>query len=134
MKHILLPLLLPLLVVFAANARRTPGDKVGVSFDNTVYDFGTLYTNSDPVHHKFPLTVTGTTPVAIIMAKPSCGCTASEYPKQPLKPGDKASISITFNPNGQFGEINKTVRVMLKNANGKSEQLTLKIKGTVLER
>ncbi|MDE6157447.1 MAG: DUF1573 domain-containing protein [Muribaculaceae bacterium] len=112
--------------------RRVPGDKVGVVFDSLVFDFGTIHESDKAPAHDFTFTVTGSQPVAILYATPSCGCTASDFPRKPSSPGDKAAIKVSFNPKGQRGEVDKDVRVRFKNGAGKSEQLTLRIKGCVI--
>ena len=112
--------------------RRMPGDKVGVSFDTLIYDFGTVSASAPAVKHEYVFEVTGKQPVAILYATPSCGCTASDFPRKPVKPGEKGIIKVTFDPKGQKGEVEKDVRVRFKNGADKSEQLTLRIRGVVL--
>lgn len=125
-------LLVAVLAAAPAWARKIPGEKAGVSFESLVYDFGTIKENDSPVAHDFTFTVTGTQPVAILYATPSCGCTASDFPRKPVKSGESGSIHITFNPRHQQGEVNKDVRVRMKNGAGKSEQITLRITGVVI--
>ena len=129
--------LLVLCVIVAATAdmwgaRRVPGDKVGIVFDSLIYDFGTIHENDPAPRHDFTFTVTGSQPVAILYATPSCGCTASDFPRKPAAPGEKAVIKVSFTPKGQHGEVDKDVRVRFKNGAGKSEQITLRIKGCVV--
>ncbi len=120
------------LCAFDATARRVPGDKVGISFDSLIYDFGTVSATSPAVEHDYTFEVKGSQPVAILYATPSCGCTASDFPRKPTMPGEKGIIKVTFDPKGQKGEVEKDVRVRFKNGAGKSEQLTLRIKGVVI--
>ena len=115
-------------VVFAAR----PGEKVGVAVENMVYDFGTIHNDSPNVHHTFTITNNSDQAVAILSASASCGCTKPKYQKKPLKHGETGTIDVTFIPTGQKGEINKDVKVRLKNANGKSETITLRLKGAVV--
>lgn len=116
----------------SAQARRIPGQKVGASFPELVYDFGTVKSSGKAVVHEFTMEVTGTSPVAILTATASCGCTTPEYPKKPVKPGEKATVKVTFSPKGQKGELEKDVRLRLRNGDGKSEQVTLRLRGTVI--
>lgn len=132
MKKILLILLALCLCVGAAEARRNPGEKVGVEFDSLTFDFGTIKATDPSVQHDFTFKVTGNSAVAVLYASPSCGCTASEFPRKPVEAGKDGTIKVSFNPLGQKGEINKDVRVRLKNGDGKSEQLSLRIRGVVL--
>lgn len=113
-------------------ARRQRGEKAGVKFETLVFDFGTIRQSDKPVEHSYDFTVTGSSPVAVLYATPSCGCTASDIPRKPVSPGETGSIGVKFNPRHQKGEINKDVRVRLKNGAGKSEQITLRITGIVL--
>ncbi len=121
-----------LLVWAAADARRVPGDKAGVTFDNMIYDFGTVKQSDDKVTHEFVMTVTGDKPVAIISATANCGCTTPKYERKPISPGETTTITVSFVPKGQRGEIDKTVRVRLKNGTGKSETVNLRITGVVV--
>lgn len=114
-----------------ANSKR-PGDKVGVSVDTLAYDFGTIYEDSPNVRRVFTIANTGNDAVAILSAAASCGCTKPKYQKKPFKPGESSQIQVTFVPSGQSGEVNKDVKVRLKNASGKTETLNLRLKGVVL--
>lgn len=112
--------------------RRMPGEKVGVAFDSLIFDFGTVSASSAPVSHDYVFEVSGKQPVSILYATPSCGCTASDFPRKPTKPGEKGVIKVTFEPKGQKGEVEKDVRVRFRNGADKSEQLTLRIRGVVV--
>lgn len=135
MKHILklIAIVLAVALGFAtADARRIPGEKVGASVDRIIYDFGTVSETAPSVVHDFTVTNTGTSALAIIWVKPKCGCTAPEYPRKPLKPGESAKIKVTFLPSGQHGEVDKEIRVKFKNGAGTSEELSLRMTGVVL--
>ncbi len=133
MKHLRI-ILISLLAILSisAYARKVPGDKVGAKIDNIVYDFGTVRETEPGVTHEFGITNTGTSALAIIWVKPKCGCTAPEYPRKPIKPGENAKIKVTFKPAGQRGEVDKDIRVKLRNGNGKSEELSLRMTGVVI--
>ena len=57
-----------------------------------------------------------------------CGCTRPEYPQNPIAPGKKGKIKITFLPQGRPGSLNKTATVY---TNGKPGKVVLQIKGRV---
>lgn len=132
MKRILTILLLVIATLVAADARRAPGDKIGVHFDSLVYDFGTVSADSTPVHHDFEYTVTGETAVAVLSAQANCGCTKPKYERRPVAPGKTATISVSFVPTGQRGEIDKEIRVRLSAGKGKNETVTLRLRGVVI--
>ena len=134
MKHLryILIALLAMVCVSTAYARREPGEKVGAKIDSIVYDFGTVREGGERVVHEYEVSNTGPSALAIIWVKPNCGCTAPEYPRKPLKPGEKAQIKVTFNPMGQKGEVEKDIRVKVRNGDGKSEELSLRLTGVVI--
>lgn len=110
---------------------RTPGSKVGVVFDRTEADFGTVAAGA-PVHLQYVMSNNSSGAVAILSARASCGCTDPQYPRKPVMPGDSAVIRVTFNTVGQRGEIDKEVTLRLKNAANKSEKVQLVLRGVVV--
>ncbi|MDE6206593.1 MAG: DUF1573 domain-containing protein [Muribaculaceae bacterium] len=120
------------LLALTAAARQTPGDKVGADIDSLVYNFGIVADNAAPVSHDFIVSNKGTSAIAILSVKPRCGCTVGNYSRKPVKPGKSTPINIKFNPAGQRGEVDKSVRVRLKNGDGKSEEITLRMVGQVV--
>lgn len=81
-----------------------------IEFDTVVYFFGTV-NEGDIVTTNFSFTNTG--PVALILfdAKSSCGCTVPEIPKEPIPPGERGVLGVTFNTSGKTGTQSKTVTV-----------------------
>lgn len=132
MKKIASLILIALIGALCASARAKAGQKVGVEFETMTYEFGNISENDAPVTHVFSFTNTGTTPVAILWAKSSCGCTQPEYDRKPVLPGQKATVKVTFNPKGQAGEVNKDIRLRMTNGNKKSEEIVLRLKGAVV--
>jgi hypothetical protein len=82
-----------------------------------------------PVSHDFTFVNTTKQTVLITNVKASCGCTATNYTKTPIKPGEKATITATYNA-ATAGPFSKTVTVSL-NENEVPKVLT--IKGKVVE-
>lgn len=70
----------------------------------------------------------GTTDVVITNVKASCGCTATDYTKTPIKPGETAKVTATYNAANK-GAFTKQVTVTT-NAEEASKVLTFK--GTVI--
>ena len=131
---ILLFLASVLIMAIPAYAKREPGSKVGAEFPALVFDFGTVNTKSGPVHHVFNMKNVGTSPIAIVSAVSGCGCTRPEFGKKPVMPGQTGTIKVTFLPEGQRGEINKVVKLRLRNSEGRSEQVSLRLQGVVVPR
>jgi len=104
-------------------------DTTMVTFvEGDTYQFDTLQ-QGDKAEHTFRVVNIGEHNLVIARAFGSCGCTVPEYPKEPVKPGDTASIHVTFSSAGKVGEQNKTVTVVCNTAT-RSE--TLFMKGFVL--
>lgn len=133
MKRILIILAIAVFAaVLTVGAKNRPGDKVGLEFQELTYDFGSVKADAGNVVHEFTFNNTGDGAVAVISALASCGCTRPEYTRRPVAPGDTGKIKVTLNISGQRGEINKDVKLRLRAANGKSEQVTLRLCGVVL--
>jgi len=105
-------------------------DGPAITFFDREYDFGNIRENGGPVTHEFEFINTGNEPLVIISATASCGCTRPKYPTEPIKPGKKGVIRVTYLPEGRPGEFYKSVKVRT-NAK-KSKKFALKIRGTVI--
>ncbi|RZJ71230.1 DUF1573 domain-containing protein [Flavobacterium sp.] len=70
----------------------------------------------------------GKTDIIITNVKPACGCTAADYTKTPIKPGESGIVKATYNaaPKGAFS---KTVTVT---TNAEDAPKVLTFKGTVI--
>ncbi len=121
-----------MLLCIGTAAARTPGQKLGISFDATEYEFGNIKESSQPITHVFTYTNNGDSFVAVLWAKSSCGCTTPEYDRAPLRPGKSTTVKVTFDPRGQAGEVNKSVRLRMRSGTGHSEEVTLRITGVVI--
>ena len=99
------------------------------TFKESTYDFGTIKESKGQVKHTFEFTNTGDTPLLILDAVASCGCTRPSYTAKPVKPGKKGKIEVTFNPTGRAGAFHKTIKV--KN-NSPEKVISLVITGTII--
>ncbi len=81
-----------------------------MTFSQTEHDFGTI-TMGDKVDYTFTFENTGEADLIISDAKGSCGCTVPEFPKDPIKPGQKAEMKVSFSSAGRRGMQSKTVTI-----------------------
>jgi hypothetical protein len=117
-------------VLAAATATMAAADSdAAISFKETSHDFGTIREKGGAVSHEFTFTNTGSSPLIIVNATASCGCTRPDFPKKPIAAGKSGTIKVTYLPDGRPGEFNKTVTV--KTNSKKQKKVTLKIKGFV---
>ncbi|HPS83421.1 MAG TPA: DUF1573 domain-containing protein [Bacteroidales bacterium] len=126
MKKIIISLLmlaLPLVYVSAQNVATGPV----ISFEKLTHDFGTI-SKGTPVSYDFVFTNTGKEPLLLSEPRSSCGCTVPSYPKEPIMPGQKKSIKITFDAEKE-GEFNKQVNIL---SNAENSPVVIVIKGKVI--
>lgn len=126
MKKIMLALTLLIAVASTASAQAE------IKFDKLTHNFGT-FNEADPSQKAvFTFTNVGDQPLVINQAVASCGCTVPNYTKQPIAPGQKGQISITYDGKGRFpGHFKKTVTVR---TNGKVELTRLYVEGVMEEK
>ena len=87
-------------------------DTTEITFlDSVRYEFDTI-NQGDKAEHNFRIKNVGSRNFIIARAFGSCGCTVPEYPKDPVKPGEIATIHVTFNSAGKSNEINKDVTIV----------------------
>jgi hypothetical protein len=98
------------------------------SWNATTFDFGKIKVNT-PVTHEFHFTNSGNAPLVISSVQASCGCTVTDYSKDPIAPGSEGYVKATYNA-AKVGTFSKTVTV---NANAEEGIVQLTIKGEVVE-
>lgn len=80
-------------------------------FPDSAQDFGTVVKGKQ-VKLIFHVQNTGTKPLLIASARPSCGCTVADFTKAPIEPGKSGEINASFDSNhGSPGQIRKTITV-----------------------
>jgi hypothetical protein len=130
MKRIFLLSVLFTFVAFSSYAQTAPATKGPIlTFENgqdgTDVDYGNIENGSDRVR-KVKFTNTGNEPLVINSATASCGCTVPSPPKDPILPGESATIDISYDTS-RPGPINKTVTI--RTAHGKEHYI--RVLGTV---
>ncbi len=92
------------------------------------YDLGKIKQNV-PATATFVVTNIGTDDLMIEDAKPTCGCTISDYTKSPIAPGKTGFIKATYNA-ANLGHIDKTLTVKFA---GAPDIKFIKLTGEVLD-
>ena len=100
-----------------------------ISFVEKSHDFGTIKEANGPVSYEFEFKNVGDEPLVIFSARASCGCTRPEYPEDPINPGQKGKIKITYNPAGRPGEFDRKVKIQTSD---RKQRPVLKISGVVI--
>lgn len=136
MKKLVLSLFLILGVTFGVMAQnnkvapvenKSIGTQAEITFEKLEHDYGQVQKNGNG-ETTFTYKNTGKTPLILSNVRSSCGCTVPSWSREPLMPGQSASIRVKYNT-ANPGPINKSVTV---ESNARENRVILKIKGTVL--
>ena len=82
-----------------------------VEWLETKHNFGAFSEDEGVVECVFRYVNTGDTTLQIKAARTSCGCTLPHYSREPLAPGDTASVTVSYDPTGRPGRFSKNVYI-----------------------
>lgn len=102
-----------------------------ISFADSVYNFGLVAEEKGPVGCVFSFTNTGKVPLVITNATADCGCTTPSYTLEPIEPGKRGEVRVSYNPEGRPGTFVKKIRVY-SNAGEYPKELVIKGNVTTL--
>lgn len=125
------PSRLPADVVNIPNSASGTGNEnalPAIEFAKLEHDFGQVVMG-EVVTYAFKFRNTGKSDLVIANISASCGCTATNFPKGPIKPGEENYIEVSFNSSGRLGFQNKTLTVA---ANTQPSNIVLSIKAKVV--
>lgn len=122
-RHILLTLLALCAFATAAQAQ--------LVFTPDTWDFGTIRETDGRVSHTFTGENRGNTPVVILDVVTTCGCTVPQFTKRPIRPGEKTTVKVTFDPANRPGAFTKELGVY---SSERKKVATLTIRGNVTPR
>lgn len=120
-----------LLMMLASLVAYAQQEQPEIKFDKTVHNFGTFNEKTPVQTAVFAFTNIGKAPLIINQAIASCGCTIPSYTKEPIMPGEKGTVKVTYNGKGKFpGHFKKSITIR---TNGKVEMVRLYIEGDMKE-
>ncbi len=93
------------------------------------HNFGAFDEDNGKVFCEFVYVNTGDEPAVITAARSSCGCTAPQYSREAVAPGDTAAVIVSYDPKGRPGRFNKKVVI---DTNTPKKRYTLHIEGVVI--
>jgi len=121
-----------LIALFITNKMVAQTDTISngaeVIFEETTHDYGTLPYGGDGTF-KYIFTNNGKTPLIITNCVKGCGCTDVQWTREPVLPGQKGSVKVTYNTR-IIGHFSKGVDVY---SNSKTPKINLRLKGMVDE-
>jgi hypothetical protein len=101
-----------------------------IAFAEEFHDFGEVQ-EGEVVEHTFTFTNEGEGPLIISNAQGSCGCTVPDWPRQPIAPGQKGQIKVSFVSTGRAGRQDKRVTLT---TNAVPQSKVLNITSTVISK
>ncbi len=121
-------LLVPSIAPLAAQAEAADELFARIEFEETIFDFGSMYQHQE-VTHFFTFRNVGTAPLKIENVKSTCGCTAAMPEARELAPGQETKLKVTFRSGSFRDRVTKHVHV---DSNDPVEpRVTLTIQGKV---
>lgn len=98
----------------------------GLELDKSIHDFGDIMIENGPVSCAFTVKNTGDKPAVIYNVVSSCGCTDVKWTREPIRPGGKGKISVTYsNDEGPY-PFDKTLTVYFSDV---KKPYILKVRG-----
>ena len=96
-------------------------------FEKETINYGKIAKSSNG-ERVFIFTNIGEKPLIIKNIKSSCGCTIPKKPKEPIMPGKKGEIKVSYDTK-RVGGFSKSITIF---SNAKSARKIIKIKGNVI--
>ncbi|MBE9466823.1 MAG: DUF1573 domain-containing protein [Bacteroidetes bacterium] len=103
--------------------------QAAISFETTNHNFGKIKELGGKATFKFGFTNTGSEPLVIEQVRASCGCTSTDWTKQPISAGGKGYVAVSYNPKHRPGKFSKSVTVT---TNSERKTMRLRISGEVI--
>lgn len=98
--------------------------QVSIQFEKTIHDFGKI-SQGEVVTFTFFYENDGTSNLIVNDVKASCGCTTPEWTKEPVSPGEKGKIVVSFDSSGRSGRQHKVITVFSNSLVQNTERLTI---------
>lgn len=115
----------------ALGASACESDSIALVFDKTEHDFGTVSVNAGYITCSYTAINRSDSSVVILGALSGCGCAVPTYPKDPIAPGCKATVSVTYDTLGRpDGEFEKEI---ILHTTAPKPNITLRLRGKAVK-
>ena len=128
MKHLFCIISIMFLTLSSAFSQVKISD--GLEVDKIVHNFGDIKFKSGPVSCVFTVTNTSPKPTVIYNVVSSCGCTDVKWTREPIMPGKKGTISVTYSNDEGAYPFDKTLTVYISDV---KKPVLLKVRGVCVE-
>lgn len=124
-----------IILVFAVSATVAwacePNDSTGLVFNKTVHDFGEVSMHAGKISCQFECVNNSDSVVVIMGVLANCGCTTSNYPKEPILPHKSAIVQVTYDtagrPDGEF------VKEVVLHTSARQPRIALTVRGYAIK-
>jgi len=103
-----------------------------ITFVKTVHDFGEIRLG-DKIRTSYFFKNTGTKDLLLLQVQTSCGCTATEWSSEVIKPNQVGEIKVVFDTEQIENKIGKQNKVILVISNAQSKEIKLHLVGNVIK-
>ena len=100
-------------------------------FEKKSENLGVIYESDSVREVHFTFTNRSNSHVTLTNVTTHCGCTAARFTKEPVAPGEKGYVVVSYNPKGRLGTIDTNAFVYC-NATGRRPVAKLTLLGTVI--
>ncbi len=130
MKNVVIVFLFMILGAGIASSQEKKGPQL--SWEKEKYDYGTVYLDELPeTKLDIKFTNDGTEPLILSQVRACCGTRVHNWPRQPILPGDKGTITIEFRLRPGPQRISRTLTVT---SNTDPNTSIFRVVGEVVER
>ena len=100
-----------------------------IKFEQTTVDLGTFAQDDAVRKCTFTFSNVGQAPLVLNYVHTSCGCTVADYPKDPISPGGRGVITVTYDGSNKMpGRFKKGIQIF---SNCKTDLATVFITGNM---
>ena len=100
-----------------------------IKFEQTTVDLGTFAQDDAVRKCTFTFSNVGKAPLVLNYVHTSCGCTVADYPKDPISPGGRGVITVTYDGSNKMpGRFKKGIQIF---SNCKTDLATVFITGNM---
>ncbi|NJO02481.1 MAG: DUF1573 domain-containing protein [Bacteroidia bacterium] len=106
--------------------------KPQISFVSHQYNFGKIR-KGEKITTSFYFKNTGTQPLLLLQVQTSCGCTATQWSREPVLPNGTGEIVVTFDTNAKDDIVGQQNKVLLVISNAVNQEEKLALEGEVVK-
>lgn len=124
-------ILLAFILCLPLTNKAQTANKARIAFEKLQHNFGTFKEELGVQSVSFNFKNDGAVPLILNNVQASCGCTTPEWTREPIAPGAKGMIKVSYDPRNRPGVFSKTIRV---SSNAENADVVLTIMGEVTPR